>query len=149
MTLGIVDAYDDPAIESDLAVYDSEYGLPACTIANGCLRKVNQTGGTTYPVSNAGWALEISLDVEVAHGLCPNCTILLVEATTPSLANLGAAENTAVRLGADAISNSWAANEYKSETADETSYFDHPGIPIAAASGDSALASRILKYSPR
>ncbi len=137
MTLGIVDAYDDPAIESDLAVYDTQYGLPACTTANGCLRKVDEHGGTSYPGSNAGWALETSLDVEVAHGLCPTCRILLVEATSPSLTDLGTSENTAASLGADAISNSWAAGEYRSETSDETAYFNHPGVPTTVATADN------------
>ena len=52
-TVGIVDAYNDPDAESDLATYRSKYGLPACTTANGCFKKVNQTGGTSYPASNA------------------------------------------------------------------------------------------------
>jgi hypothetical protein len=135
-TIAIVDAYDDPNIESDLAAYDDAYGLPACTTANGCFRKVNQYGGTSYPRSNSGWALEIALDVETAHQICQNCTILLVEASSASLANLGAAENEAVALGANAISNSWGAGEYSSETQDEARYFQHPGVAITASSGD-------------
>ena len=43
-TVGIVDAFDDPRIESDLATFDARYGLPACTATNECLRKVGQTG---------------------------------------------------------------------------------------------------------
>ena len=70
-TIAIVDAYDDPTAESDLAVFSSQYGLPACTTANGCFTKVNQTGGTSYPRANAGWALEISLDVQWAHAIAP------------------------------------------------------------------------------
>ena len=59
-TIAIVDAYNDPTAESDLAVFSSQYGLPACTTANGCFTKVNQTGGTRYPRTDSGWALEIS-----------------------------------------------------------------------------------------
>jgi subtilase family serine protease len=92
-TVAIVDAYDDPNIESDLAVYSSMYGLLPCTTANGCFKKVNQTGGTSYPRKDAGWSLEISLDVEIAHAVCPNCKILLVEAASNSFANLIAAED--------------------------------------------------------
>src|SRR5213078_2474890 len=62
-TIAIVDAYDDPTAEGDLAVFSGQYGLPACTTANLCFKKVNQTGGSTYPRKNPGWALEISLDV--------------------------------------------------------------------------------------
>ncbi|HEX6762017.1 MAG TPA: S53 family peptidase, partial [Gaiellaceae bacterium] len=135
-TVGIVDAYDDPNIEADLAAYSAQYGLPSCTTANGCFRKINQVGGTTYPAANAGWSLEIALDVETAHEICQNCRILLVEATTASLANLGAAENEAVAMGATAISNSWGAFEYSTETTDESLYFNHPGVAITASTGD-------------
>jgi subtilase family serine protease len=135
-TIAIVDAYDDPNIERDLGVYDNQYGLPACTTANTCFRKVNQTGGTSYPKANSGWALEISLDVEIAHAICPNCKILLVEASSNSLANLGAAVNEAATLGARVISNSYGGSEYSSETTDQTSYFTHPGVPITASAGD-------------
>ena len=131
--IGIVDAYDDPNIAADLATFDSQYGLPAPP----SFRKVNQNGGTSYPRSNSGWALEISLDVEIAHAICQNCNILLVEASSNSLANLGAAENEAVKLGATVISNSWGASEYSSETSDESSYFKHPGVAITASAGDS------------
>jgi len=136
-TIAIVDAYNDPNIEADLATYSSFYGLPACTTANGCFRKVNQAGGTTYPSSNANWSLEIALDVETAHEICQNCKILLVEATTASLANLGAAENEAVALGANVISNSWGASEYSTEATDEANYFNHSGVVITASTGDN------------
>jgi hypothetical protein len=135
-TIAIVDAYDDPTIEADLGTFSANYGLPACTTANGCFKKVNQTGGTTYPVANANWSLEISLDVETAHAMCQNCRILLVEASSASLASLGTAENEAVALGANVISNSWGAFEYSSETIDEARYFNHPGVAITASTGD-------------
>ena len=46
-TVAIVDAFDNPNAEADLAVYRQQYGLPACTTANGCFKKVDQRGGTT------------------------------------------------------------------------------------------------------
>ncbi len=73
-----MDAYNDPTIESDLSTYDTQYGLPACTTSNGCFTKVDQNGGTNYPRTNSGWALEISLDVETAHEICQTCKILLM-----------------------------------------------------------------------
>lgn len=135
-TIAIVDAYNDPNIESDLGVYDSQYGLPPCTTANGCFLKVDQNGGTSYPRTNSGWSLEIALDVETAHQICQNCKIVLVEASSNSLANLGAAENEAAKLGANVISNSYGGSEYSSETSDENTYFNHPGIAITVSSGD-------------
>jgi len=136
-TIGIVDAFDDPNIAGDLAHYDSFYGIPAPP----SFRKVNQTGGTAYPRSNSGWDLEIALDVETAHAVCQNCNILLVEANSASLADLGAAENEAVKLGATVISNSWGSSEYSTETADEAAYFNHPGVAITASAGDSGFGA--------
>jgi subtilase family serine protease len=135
-TIGIVDAFDDPNIEADLAVYSSNYGLPACTTANGCFRKVNQTGGTSYPVADAGWSLEIALDVETAHAICPSCKILLVEATNNSLTNLGIAVNRAVTMGANVVSNSYGGSEFLGETSLDSQYYNHPGVVITASSGD-------------
>src|SRR5712691_9840850 len=76
-TIAIVDAFDDPTAESDLAVFSSQYSLPACTTANGCFQKVDQNGGTNYPRKDAGWALEISLDIQWAHAIAPGAKILL------------------------------------------------------------------------
>jgi subtilase family serine protease len=134
-TIAIVDAYDDPTAEADLAVYRSQFGLTACTTANGCFRKVDQNGGTNYPRKNGGWAQEISLDLDMASAICPNCHILLVEASSNSFANLGAAENRAAAMGATVISNSWGG----SDAADSTygSYFNHPGIAITVSTGDA------------
>lgn len=136
--IAIVDAYDAPTAESDLATYRAHYGLPPCTTANGCFRKVNQAGQQgSYPRADSGWALEISLDLDMASAICPSCRILLVEASSASLANLGAAVNTAVRLGATVVSNSYGGGEYSGEVNDEQRYFDHPGVVITASAGDS------------
>jgi subtilase family serine protease len=137
-TVAIVDAYDDPSAESDLATYRSQYGLPPCTTANGCFKKVNQNGSTTsLPQADAGWAGEISLDVDMVSAICPNCHILLVEATSPTTQNLGTAVNTAVNLGAKYVSNSYGGAENGSENSYDSSYFNHPGVAITASSGDS------------
>lgn len=135
-TVAIVDAYDDPKAENDLGVYRSYFGLSPCTTANGCFRKVNQSGGTSYPKANGGWAQEISLDVDMVSAICPNCKILLVEATSATFANLGTAENEAATLGANEISNSYGGGESSSETSYDTSYYNHPGIAITVSSGD-------------
>ncbi|HEX5971072.1 MAG TPA: S53 family peptidase [Gemmatimonadaceae bacterium] len=135
-TIAIVDAYDAPSAESDLGVYRSTYGLPACTTANGCFRKVNQTGGTKAPRANGGWAQEISLDLDMASAICPNCKILLVEASSNSFANLSAAVDEAAKLGATVISNSYGGSEYSSEVSDQ-SHYNHPGVAITVSSGDN------------
>jgi hypothetical protein len=135
-TVGIVDAFDDPNAESDLAKYRSQFGLPACTSANGCFKKVNQTGGTTYPEPNALWSVEISLDVDMVSAACPNCHILLVEASSNGTVELGEAENEAVALGATELNDSWGGKESPFEAKNDPD-FDHPGIPITVAAGDT------------
>ena len=134
-------------IESDLGVDSSTFGLPACTTQNGCFSKVNQSGAAgPYPAANAGWALEIALDVETAHAICQNCKILLVEATSNSLVNLAAAENTAATLGATVISNSFGGAEYTGETSDTA--YNHPGIPITVSAGDTGFGAEYPASSP-
>jgi len=137
--VAIVDAYDDPNAQADLNKYRSTYGLAACE--SGCFTKVNQTGGTTYPEANEEWALEISLDLDMVSAACPKCHILLVEAKSETLENLGIAENEAATLGATEISNSYVANEKqvgKTQLEEDSKYYNHPGVPITAASGDKS-----------
>jgi subtilase family serine protease len=141
-TVAIVDAYDDPRAESDLAYYRSYFHLSACTTANGCFRKVNQNGQqSSYPRADAGWAQEIALDLDMVSAICPSCHILLVEASDSSLVNLGTAVNRAVSLGASAVSNSYGGSEYGGETSDTAAYYTHPGVPIVVASGDSGYGA--------
>ncbi|MER6352022.1 putative Ig domain-containing protein [Streptomyces sp. NPDC001634] len=142
MTVGIVDAYNDPNAESDLATYRSTYGLSSCTKANGCFKQVSQTGSTTsLPTNDTGWAGEEMLDIDMVSAVCPNCSIILVEANSATMADLGAAENEAVALGAKFVSNSWGGSESSSQTSDDTSYFKHPGVAITVSSGDSAYGA--------
>jgi subtilase family serine protease len=141
-TVAIVDAYDDPNAESDLATYRSYYGLSDCTTDNGCFTKESQTGSTSsLPAADSGWAGEISLDLDVVSATCPNCNILLVEAKTASDANLGTAVNEAVKLGAKFVSNSYGGSESSSDTTYDTSYYKHAGVAITASSGDDAYGT--------
>jgi subtilase family serine protease len=140
-TVAVVAAYDGPTAEADLGVYRSYFGLPACTTANGCFRKVDQRGGTRYPVANAAWAQEISLDLDMVSAVCPNCRILLVEADSNSFANLGAAVSTAARLGATAISNSYGAPEALFSFPPDDSPYNQPGVAVTASSGDSGYGA--------
>src|SRR3954451_23198133 len=134
-TVAIVDAYDDPTAEADLRVYRSQFGLPPCTSAGGCFRKVGQSGTRSLPAADPGWAQEISLDLDMASAVCPTCHLLLVEATSSSQSNLGAAVNTAARLGANAISNSYGGPDASDNTYGR--YYHHPGVAVTASTGDS------------
>ncbi len=159
-TVAIVDAYNDPNAESDLKKYSEEFSLPTCTAAGGCFRQLDQEGlpsplpfpesastleaaggGDAGEVAEAeeatGWDLEISLDVETVHAICQSCHILLVEADSPSYADLETAERTAERLGADEVSNSWGGPELgESPSQESSSAFNDPGIVVTASAGD-------------
>jgi hypothetical protein len=141
-TVAIVDAQDDPNAESDLATYRTQYGLPACTTANGCFKKIDQNGGTSYPTGDTGWAGEISLDVDMVSAAAPNAHILLVEANSASMADLGAAVNQAVAQGAKFVSNSYGGAEDSTDTSSDSQYFNHPGVAITVSSGDSGYGAQ-------
>ena len=138
--VAIVDAYGYTKAESDLGVYRSQFGIPACTTANGCFKKLNQNGVQgSYPAQNTGWAQESALDLDMASAMCPNCKIYLIEANSASYANLATAENTAAAQGAHAISNSYGGSE--TGTTGYESAYNHPGIAVTVSSGDSGYAA--------
>jgi subtilase family serine protease len=143
--IGIVDAYDDANAESDLAKFNAQYNLPACTSSNGCFRKIY--GGSKRPVVNANWALEISLDVQWAHAIAPKATILLVESTTNSLADLLGGVDAAVRNGASVVSMSWTVGEFSSESRQDN-HFISSGVTFLAASGDAGSGAAYPASSP-
>jgi subtilase family serine protease len=151
-TIAIVDAYSDPKIAADTAVFDSEFDLPAIN-----LKVVSQTGSTSsLPASNAGWAGEISLDVEWAHAIAPGATILLVEASSDNTDDLMAAVNYARNAaGVSVVSMSWGGSEFfdwgnggESDSqltydADFTTPAGHQGVTFIAAAGDSGAQSGV------
>ncbi|QFY10324.1 S8 family serine peptidase [Nonomuraea phyllanthi] len=136
-TVAVVDAYGYAAAESDLAVYRKQYGLPECTTANGCFRKVDQRGGTDYPRDDAGWAAESALDLDAVSAVCPRCKLLLVQADSASVQDLSAAVETAVALGATFVSNSYGIPGEADGQQDYDEHYDHPGVVVTAATGDT------------
>ena len=141
-TIGIVDAFSTPHLASDLAVYRKQYGLPPCTTASGCLRIVNQQGkASPLPRPDpTGWGVEETLDVSMVSAACPLCKIIVVEGTQPSFADLAAAEDTAVSLGAQVVSNSYGGRE-SGFTQAEAKHYSHPGHVIVASTGDSGFTA--------
>ncbi|MGW9032360.1 S53 family peptidase [Streptomyces sp. NPDC055722] len=148
-TVAIVDAMDDPKAESNLATYRRAYGLPSCTTANGCFRKVNQRGhASPLPSGDYGWAEEISLDLDMVSAACPGCHILLVEANSANAADLMKAEDTAATTsGVVSVSNSWGGSEDNTITSAD-SHFHHSGVAITASSGDSGYGVSWPASSP-
>src|SRR5205814_8677290 len=93
-TVAVVDAYDDPNAARDLAAYRAQFGLSACGTGGGCFRKVNQNGAASpLPAADAGWAAEVSLDLDMVSAICPDCRILLVEANSAGDSDLFTAED--------------------------------------------------------
>lgn len=151
-TVAIVDAYDNPDAEANLAYYRAHYGLPACTTANGCFAKVNQAGDAgPLPVYDAGWAGEIDLDLQMVSAACPSCHLLLVEADSADsggAADMEQAVATAARLGAGYISMSWGSGEYSLQTAYDRAYLSDPAVTYVASAGDSGYGASWPAISP-
>ena len=143
-TIAIVDANDDPNIQSDLNTFDSEFGLPATTVT-----RVNETGETSYPASDptGGWELEESLDVEWAHAMAPGASIMLVETSSDSNSDLLAGVQYAA-AHANVVSMSWGGSEFADETAYDTQYFDQAGVTFVASSGDDGAPAEWPAVSP-
>jgi kumamolisin len=148
--IAIVDAFDYPTAENDLNVFSSQFGLPACTTANGCFLKVYASG--SKPRTNCGWSQEAALDIEWAHAMSPNAKIVLVEAASNSFANLFAAVDVATSQvlasgGRGEVSMSWGGSEFSSEASND-SHFQNDGVVYFASSGDTGGANIYPSVSP-
>lgn len=136
--IAVVDAYDDPQAVIDMNAYRSEFGIPACTGANGCFAKASQSGSFKhFPNSDKAWSQETDLDLEMISAVCPNCHILLVEANSDSIDDLAASVDEAVKLGAKVVSNSYYAVEFSTESTLDVHY-NHPGVEVVVSAGDQA-----------
>jgi hypothetical protein len=147
-TVAIVAAYGDPGLAKDLAVYRRTAGLPACTVASGCLRIVNEHGGQALPAWDAHWALEQSLDVQSVSAVCPGCHLLVVQGDSPYDEDLAAANSTAAMLGASVIDNSFGQDESTSDPA-YAATFVPKGVTLVAAAGDAGLDAQFPAAVPR
>jgi subtilase family serine protease len=142
-TIAIVDAFGYPNAESDLAAYRTKYGLPPCTVANGCLTVVNQLCAASPlpppPPANDDWTVETALDLDMASAACPSCKLLLIQAQDDVSDGLMQAQATAAKLGANVISDSWGSAETAQRTGLSQETFFNLGKPIAIfiAAGDS------------
>src|SRR3954452_9153760 len=144
-TIAIIDAFNNPNIANDLRVFDQQFGLPDPP----SLKVVNQTGGTSLPAPDAGWAGEIALDVEWAHAIAPAADILLVEADSDTIHDLMVAVTppphtagvTVVSMswgGSESVN--WSGTEFQTQTGYDKYFLTpagHAGITFVAAVGDS------------
>ena len=151
-TIAIVDAYDSPQAEQDLAVYRARYRLPPCTTANHCFKKVNQHGAAAplppQQPDDYGWPLETALDLDMVSANCPKCNIILVETNDDFMNNLAEGANSAARLQPTAISNSYVSQESPTDPGPTgpdallPSYV-HPGIAVVAGNGDFGYMTNV------
>jgi subtilase family serine protease len=140
-TVAVVVAFDDSAhVQDDLNVYRAAFGMPACTVANGCLSFVNQYPKLAIPDIFGLWPIEADVDVEMVSAVCPKCKIMVAQALDRHLASMAATEDVAVADGATEVSNSWSMPESSGALA-YASHFSHPGVPITAGAGDGGYAA--------
>ena len=148
-TVAIVDAFDYATAENDLSVFSQQFGLPACTTANGCFKKVFATG--TKPQANCGWGQEAALDIEWAHAMAPNAKIVLVEAASNSFVDLFNAVDVATAQvttgGVGEVSMSWSGGEFSTEASND-GHFQNNGVVYFAASGDTGGVNGYPSVSP-
>jgi subtilase family serine protease len=135
-TIGIVVAMNNPNAAADLAVYRSTTGLPPCTVASGCLTFAGENGSAALPAGDETWGQEMSVDLDMASAICPNCKLLVVEANSSNIEDLTTSASTAVQLGATVVSNSYTTPETAATAADNPKW-NHPGVPIVAGAGDN------------
>jgi subtilase family serine protease len=147
VTIAIIGSFSYPNAERDLNTYRAQFGMAACTSASGCFRNVDQNGGTNLPTTfNLGWAREAALDLQMATAICPSCKLLLVQASSATFSNLATCVNTAAKLGARAINNSYGGGE--SGTSSFEPAYNHAGIAITASSGDRGFGVQFPASSP-
>lgn len=163
-TIAIVGAYESTSLESDLAQFNKTFNIDACTVKNGCLEIHSMQGASTKKVSvmntgaaasdssskKAGWNMEMALDVEWAHAIAPQAKILVVEADTPSGANLlKAVDYARNKKDVVAVSMSWGGAEFQSETTLDDHFVPHtPTQAFFAASGDTGNGASWPAVSP-
>jgi len=143
-TIAIVDAFNYPNAESDLASYRSQFGLPPCTKANGCLKIVNQNGAASPLPGNApandDWTVEAALDLDLASAACPTCKLVLLEANDDQGDGLFVAQNSAAAMaGVVSISDSWGGPSDGTDVTLDSQFFNHPGVNIFVATGDNGV----------
>lgn len=165
-TVAIIDGGGYPDLESDLAHYRTQFALPPCTTASGCLRIVDYQGGPPLHPDGTDAEKELSaetaLDVEMVSAACPSCKILLVQAPTQdfylsslhtaaqAVPSIAQAAQTAIGLGASSVSMSFGYPSTKDiNTGPVSAVFSHPGVAFVASSGDSGYLGNLHGYWPQ
>ena len=165
-TIALVDAYSQPNIRNDISVFSSDFGLPQMDGKNGdpTLSVLVPTGQPTpidAPTSgpNAGWGIEISLDVEWAHSIAPYANIDLITCTNSGGDYLFGAEvdhqpyssgvvYAATLPGVVVVSNSYGSGEFNGETNYDSQFTTNPNVAYTVSTGDGGAPGEYPAYSP-
>jgi subtilase family serine protease len=157
-TVAIVDAYSQPNIANDLAVFSQHFGLPQMNgVGGNPTFSIKVPTGQSTPAPNAGWGLEISLDVEWVHAIAPYANIDLVECQSANDSLFGAEVEgetyasgvvyAASLPGVVVVSNSYGSGEFSGET-----YFDaefsNPKVAFTFSTGNQSAPAEYPAYSP-
>ena len=145
-TIAIITAYHNPTAESDLAVFSKQFGLPECTVENGCFTQVSPQGTEMVPGIPTDWMYESALDTQWAHAIAPGAKVLLVEARTSKWDQLLAAVDYA-KAHARYVTMSWGSLEFAEETTFD-SHFVQSGVSFFASSGDLSGTVHYPSASP-
>ena len=135
--IAIVDAYGNANIQSDLDTFCRQFGISSTTV------QILGSNSST----DTGWAMEIALDVEWAHAIAPNATIILSVARSSSSTDLLAAVDAAVSAGATVVSMSWGGGAFNGMSSYD-GHFDRAGVTFTASSGDSGAGVEWPAASP-
>ena len=145
--VAVVGAYNDPGVVADFAAYRAQEGLPACNASTGtgCLAVVTQQNQPSPlppapPAAAGDWTLEESADVEAVTAICPNCRVVLVEATDDTIANLAIADENAAGF-ANFVDNGWGVPEFFGESSDDAAFLNHPGKAVVFAAGNAGYGT--------
>jgi subtilase family serine protease len=164
-TIAIIDAGVDGHLASDLATYRKTYGLPACTVASGCLKLENYTGGAQPAPQRSGFgadteeqvAVETSLDLDMASAACSTCH--LVEISVPwqdanddndvTTNDFATAVNRAVAAHVSAVSISYGYTTDVTNTSGfDLAAFNRKGVAITVSTGDNGFNGGIHQPWP-
>jgi hypothetical protein len=164
-TIAIVDAFNDPDITSDIALFSTDFGLPQMDGVGGdpTFKVLTPTGQPAPANATKGtWDVEESLDVEYAHTIAPYANIDLIEVTSNAGDYLFGASvdgepytdgvTYAANLpGVDVVSNSWGGSEFNGETAYDVEFNQpagHNPVAFTFSTGDSAAPGGYPAFSP-
>ncbi len=151
-TIALIGSHHDPTMERDLAIFSQRFGLPLCSVKNGCFRQIDIPDAEEPGATEGGaYSYLESMDVEWAHAIAPKAKIMLVEGPRSTWQNYLAGVDAAVANGATVVSLSLAEPqrpEHKQMYLDGNKHFLDTRASYVASGGDHAHTARWPASSP-